>query len=437
MSRKRDKPEQIIDLYARPPVSKPASDPLTGVGPPVGVTLPGSDTVDFAGGRLEVRDFLKDDRPRVNIICFPPRDLFLDFVQHALAVAGDQVAILSTKDCGDAWGGHHRSEEVHSRITRTWIIQHKGQDTGLRWWIWEPYQPSLGVEILKVQPRKRPRVMELQRQTTCRPTSGPEPGNNMPLNVETVARLPACPAIYAMNASLGRILGQGRFVGQSRMLKRSLKMHLKELSAGAHKNRKLQSSFKECPAEFSVRVLEYAPSGLWGKRVEIWLDRREAFWMKRYQNTLNPESPKAEPFDEDEHAQEKHNVKKEIWRLKSEIKEKEIFQSKASREQKIKELDKQISKLEVRRDQLSETRADYLKLYRSESHDWKDIDARLKDLRSRKNKYSLIIAGVQSPAAVAREIEDLKSLLLFYERYQRNLETEEQIFCHPNEVVKI
>lgn len=186
-----------------------------------------------------------------------------------------------------------------------------------------------------------------------------------------------------------------------------------------------------------MRVLEYAPSGLWGKRVEIWLDRREAFWMKRYQNTLNPASPKAEPFDEDEHAQEKHNVKKEIWRLKSGIKEKGIFQSKASREQKINELDKQISKLEARRDQLSETRADYLKLYGSESYDWKDIDARLKDLRSRKNKYSLIIAGVHSLAAVAREIEDLKLLLLFYERYQRNLDAEEQIFCHPNEVVKI
>lgn len=266
----------------------------------------------------------------------------------------------------------------------------------------------------------------MQKRETRGPIAGPEPGKDLPVNVVSIRQLPSYPGIYAINSALGP------YVGQSRSLKRRLKEHLKRLSEGAHHNDNLQMIFKERPAELSARVLEYAPSGLWGKRIEIWLDRREAFWMHRYGNALNIEPPKAEPFDEDKHGLEKHKIKQKIGVLKSEIKEKEkkLALSKINRERKLRELGEKIAELEIRYNQLSEKRSFISKIFGPEDDELKEVSKKLEDWRLEKSIYACAYTH-ESPEQLETEIQSINRQIVHCERMARLLEAEEQIFRKP------
>jgi hypothetical protein len=85
-------------------------DPACGRGNIVDVALArgmhatGADLVDRAGGRFEVRDFLRDERYHFNIACNPPNNrdcsLAVAFVEHALGhvCEGGKVAMIFTSN---------------------------------------------------------------------------------------------------------------------------------------------------------------------------------------------------------------------------------------------------------------------------------------------------------------------------------------------------
>ena len=60
---------------------------------------------------------------------WPPCGLYLEFVEHALNIAVDQVAVLVTDECRNAWLTSERKQDIRSmrKSTKSWIIRHKGE----------------------------------------------------------------------------------------------------------------------------------------------------------------------------------------------------------------------------------------------------------------------------------------------------------------------
>ena len=190
--------------------------------------------------------------------------------------------------------------------------------------------------------------------------------------------------------------------------------------------------FKERPAELSARVLEYAPPGLSGKPIEIWLDRREAFWMLRYGNALNVEPPKAKPFDEDKHALEKHKIKQNIGILKSTLKKKEdkFKSSKINRQRRLRELNENIENLEIRYNQMKDKRSFISKIFGLENDELKKNGKQLKDLRLER-RICESAHGHESPRQLETEIQRINQQILYCENMAQLLEAEEEIFPIP------
>lgn len=93
--------------------------------------------------------------------------------------------------------------------------------------------------------------------------------------------LPRCPGIYRI------LTPDGNYVGQSINLRDRLKWHVENLENGVHHNRNLARVAQVHPTELFAEALEVILPDLEGSHKELWLLRREGYWLRQEKRALN------------------------------------------------------------------------------------------------------------------------------------------------------
>lgn len=246
---------------------------------------------------------------------------------------------------------------------------------------------------------------------------------NHNFNKSELSALPAIAGVYAIEFPLGS------YVGRSTNLRRRLLEHFRRAEKGEHKNLYINRIYAEFKDSCRVIVLQFAPTHLSKGDLEIWLNRREAYWMKTHGSVINIELAKDMPYDHKENAFQTFNAKKELEDIEEEIKKTSIILPFVERRvsDEVARRKAEVRGLERKLDEVSRSRTFIDKITGNKYAEIKSIKSQISDLRMELLFHEGDI-GHNSPGELRSKIRHLRERKETQSRILKALQNERRIF---------